>query len=236
MKTSELFRKTLKEYLDKQGHGAQARLADELGMDRNNFNGFLNGRKMISEAKREEIAEKIGYSYIDFLNLGREMFNEYPNIENNQEYKNEYVFIPSALEEIVCIVEELITMFEPEISVNLSPKIKAKIIINLYSCIFNNGIARVERIHEGNPHIFNEDKLIKSLEIFDKNYNSLDGDYEEKLLFKAEMIVDGYIKPENVSGLKAFQLWAEEYNERVKKQQNGKKEESISNTGKGEDE
>ncbi len=187
MKTSELFRKTLKEYLDKQGHGAQALLADELGMDRNNFNGFLNGRKMISESKREEIAEKLGYSYIGFLGLGIKASEFLPFEETDDDV--EYEFIPSALEEIICIVEELTTMFEPEIYVKLSPKIKAKIIINLYGCLFNGDIARIERIYAGEQHIFNKNGLIEAIEAFDSDkYGSTS--YEEK----AGNIVEGYKK------------------------------------------
>ncbi len=105
MKTSELFRKTLKQYLNDEGHGAQSRLADEIGIDRKNLNGFLNGRKMLSESKREEIAEKLGYSYIDFLLLGMKMFRhefEFKETEDDKSLEKYSIIIDfSILPEIL---------------------------------------------------------------------------------------------------------------------------------------
>lgn len=81
METSELFRKTLKAYLDRMPRGAQSRFADKLGMERRYLNDFLNGRKPFSESKREQISRELGYSYIDFLIMGRKMFADEVNPE-----------------------------------------------------------------------------------------------------------------------------------------------------------
>jgi len=72
MNTEKLFRITLKTFLAKQPRGAQSTLADDLGMDRRHLSSFLKGRRPFSESRREAIAEHLGYSYLDFLNMGRE--------------------------------------------------------------------------------------------------------------------------------------------------------------------
>jgi len=89
METSELFRITLKSVLDEMPRGAQSSLADDLGVDRRYINDFLNGRRSFSESVREKIAEKLGYSYIDFLVMGREMLTERnSNVDSEKQNKS----------------------------------------------------------------------------------------------------------------------------------------------------
>lgn len=128
METSELFRKTLKAYLDKMPRGSQSRLADKLEMERRYLNDFLNGRKPFSESKREYIAQELGYSYIDFLIMGRNMFSE--------EIKNEIKQKPFETGPLdVDLLRYIIKSVEDGLAENdleLSPGKKAEFITLLY--------------------------------------------------------------------------------------------------------
>lgn len=75
MKSSEIFRKNIGSYLDKMPRGTQSELADKIGIGRQHMNDFVKGRKMLSEEKREKIAEALGYSYPDFLKVDFEKFD-----------------------------------------------------------------------------------------------------------------------------------------------------------------
>jgi transcriptional regulator with XRE-family HTH domain len=69
------FRAALTYLLDQEGRGAQARLADLLGIDRGYLSAIIRGRKPGSEAKRTQIAAHFGMVYEDMLALGRRIIN-----------------------------------------------------------------------------------------------------------------------------------------------------------------
>ena len=69
------FRAALTYLLDQEGRGAQARLADLLGIDRGYLSAIIRGRKPGSEAKRSQIATHFGMVYEDMLILGRRILN-----------------------------------------------------------------------------------------------------------------------------------------------------------------
>jgi len=71
MKTVDLFRETLKLHIEKSPWGEQTRIAENTGIGKHHLNDFLKGRKLISEERREAIAKFLGYSYLDFLNIGK---------------------------------------------------------------------------------------------------------------------------------------------------------------------
>jgi len=77
------FRAALTYLLDKEGRGAQTRLADEQNIDRGYLNAIVRGRKSGSEKKRSEIAAHFGMRYEDMLSLGRRILNgeENPSLE-----------------------------------------------------------------------------------------------------------------------------------------------------------
>ncbi len=76
MKASELFREYLKYHLERMPRGAQSRLADDLNIGRKHMNDFLGKRKPLSETKREEIANYLGYEYEIFLAKGRQLIEK----------------------------------------------------------------------------------------------------------------------------------------------------------------
>lgn len=69
MKADDCFRLALAELI--APHGAQARLADELGIKRTILNDYLGGRKNFSEDRKEAIAQTLGWLYEDMISLGR---------------------------------------------------------------------------------------------------------------------------------------------------------------------
>lgn len=69
------FRAALTYLLDKEGRGAQTRLADQQNIDRGYLNAIVRGRKSGSEKKRSEIAAHFGMVYEDMLSLGRRILN-----------------------------------------------------------------------------------------------------------------------------------------------------------------
>ncbi len=170
MENSELFRKTAKSLIDRMPKGAQVRIADELGIGRTYMNDFLKGRKMLSESKREQIAEKLGYSYIDFLILGREMFSDKRGEHNDETVSD----IESTLEHAILIFEESVTtMFGKEMSMRLPYEIEATTIVNIYNSIAkrmtNNSIVNAIDI----------DQLIKTLKYCDSSKSYCDETFEE---------------------------------------------------------
>ena len=79
------FRAALTYLLDKEGRGAQTRLADEQKIDRGYLNAIVRGRKSGSEKKRGEIAAHFGMVYEDMLSLGRRILDgeENPSLEKS---------------------------------------------------------------------------------------------------------------------------------------------------------
>lgn len=68
----EMYREALKYHLESRKI-KQADLAAAIGQTPQQLNGFLRGRRNYSETKKEEIAEKLGTTYLDMLNLGRQL-------------------------------------------------------------------------------------------------------------------------------------------------------------------
>jgi transcriptional regulator with XRE-family HTH domain len=73
MEIAEIFRETLKHILKAESRGTQSRIADDLGIPRTAMNDFLGGRKPLSETKREQIANYLGYKYETFIAKGRNL-------------------------------------------------------------------------------------------------------------------------------------------------------------------
>lgn len=71
MKADDCFRLALAELI--APHGAQARLADDLGIKRTILNDYLGGRKNFSEDRKEAIAIALGWRYEDIIALGRHL-------------------------------------------------------------------------------------------------------------------------------------------------------------------
>lgn len=69
----EYFRISLKHLLKSQGHGAQSRLADALGINRTYLNGILSGRDKGSEEVKSKISDKLGIKYEEMISLGRRL-------------------------------------------------------------------------------------------------------------------------------------------------------------------
>lgn len=69
--TTDIFRSALKRYLEDQNI-KQSEIADSMGIARPTFNAFLRGKKSFSLKRQEQIANHIGYDYIDFINSCRE--------------------------------------------------------------------------------------------------------------------------------------------------------------------
>lgn len=61
--------------LEKQGRGAQARLANETKIDRGFLNAIVKGRSPGPQEKKEKIAGYFNFNYEDMLSLGRYIIN-----------------------------------------------------------------------------------------------------------------------------------------------------------------
>ncbi len=100
MNTAELFRITLKNFLEKAPRGTQSKIADNLGMKRRYINDFLKKRTMISEKKREQIAEYLGYTYLKFLIMGQQKLESDKRI-------SEYARNDPRIEKIAIMLEQM---------------------------------------------------------------------------------------------------------------------------------
>lgn len=69
---SEYFQAALVFLLEKEGRGAQSRLARQQGIDRGYLNAIVKGRKAGADAVRAKIADHFDMTYEDMLALGRE--------------------------------------------------------------------------------------------------------------------------------------------------------------------
>ena len=118
------FRTALTYLLDQEGRGAQARLADLLGIDRGYLSAIIRGRKPGSEAKRCQIAAHFGMVYEDMLILGRRILNgEDDPTRRGQEGK-----IPLSKESIDADKERVIDFKIPPINGSGSKNVSEKII------------------------------------------------------------------------------------------------------------
>ena len=75
MELIDIYRLALKAVLKQKKRGTQSALADQLKIPRTTMSDFIRGRQAISEGKREQIANELGYKYEEFLALGRRLSN-----------------------------------------------------------------------------------------------------------------------------------------------------------------
>ncbi len=124
---AELFREGFKITIDYYSErGFQASIADKIGISRQFMSDFVNGRKMLSEEKRESIAKYIGYSYPAFLRMCEDVFAD----ELAWQYKpdRQIPIDKSRLENIIRTIEAT----EGRGGGVLSPKEKTDLILDLY--------------------------------------------------------------------------------------------------------
>ena len=67
---NQAFVKALQLQVDTLGKGNQSAIARKVGVNQQYISLILKGKRTASEKKRREIAEKLGYTYEEFLNLG----------------------------------------------------------------------------------------------------------------------------------------------------------------------
>ena len=72
---STQFRIALLHLLEKEGRGAQARLADEQQIDRGYLNSIIKGRRKSSDAIRTKVSDHFNIPFADMLILGRRILN-----------------------------------------------------------------------------------------------------------------------------------------------------------------
>ncbi len=72
---SNQFRTALIHLLEKEGRGAQARLAESQGIDRGYLSAIVRGKKPGSEQIRNKIASHFGMLYEEMLVLGRRIMD-----------------------------------------------------------------------------------------------------------------------------------------------------------------
>ncbi|MDY6903715.1 MAG: helix-turn-helix transcriptional regulator [Thermodesulfobacteriota bacterium] len=72
MNASDFYRKAVKHYLKKIGM-TQKELARRLNETAPHVNSFLKGERNFSEERKEKLAQIMGTTYIDLLNMGRDL-------------------------------------------------------------------------------------------------------------------------------------------------------------------
>lgn len=149
---SEYFRAALVLLLDKEGRGAQSRLARQQGVDRGYLNAIVKGRKAGADHIRAKIAGHFDMTYEEMITLGRKAFEQKGVMKSGSslEPKNHLpspMIIERVLEGKVDIDETLISK---ENKSKLSPMdMKIAEIINsetAYSRILKD---LIDVIHEG---------------------------------------------------------------------------------------
>lgn len=70
---AESFKAALRHLLQARGHGAQAGLANALGVHRSAINDILNGRKGSSAKMQEKIAAHFGLTLAEMLRIGENL-------------------------------------------------------------------------------------------------------------------------------------------------------------------
>jgi transcriptional regulator with XRE-family HTH domain len=69
----ELFRLALEHVLKHKRHGAKAAIARDTGVTQQYIGAIVKGRRYGNETLRRAIANSLGYTYDDFLDLGRKI-------------------------------------------------------------------------------------------------------------------------------------------------------------------
>lgn len=77
----ESFVRAFQREIDTNGYGAQKKVASELTISRQHINDVLGGRKVAGKRLQERIANFYGYSYENFLALGRMLLDGVPEEE-----------------------------------------------------------------------------------------------------------------------------------------------------------
>lgn len=85
---SEYFRTAFLHLLEKEGRGAQKRLADEQNLNRGYVSSILNGRKPGSEPVRAKIAKHFNMEYDEMLALGRQLLSAKKSSDKNKVEKS----------------------------------------------------------------------------------------------------------------------------------------------------
>lgn len=80
----ESFVRAFQREIDTNGYGAQKKVASELSISRQHINDVLGGRKVAGKRLQERIANFYGYSYENFLALGRMLLDGVPKKEVEQ--------------------------------------------------------------------------------------------------------------------------------------------------------
>lgn len=74
MELTDIFKKTLRLFLDGKPRGTQSEMADSIGINRSNLNGYIKDKEPMSESRRIKIAEYLGFEYTEFINLGNRLW------------------------------------------------------------------------------------------------------------------------------------------------------------------
>lgn len=129
MNITELFRETFKVWLEIQPRGTQTRIADQIGISRQFMSDFVKGRKNLSEEKRFDITKYTGFTYVEFLRMGEDIFDEELAWETQPYLIFKTIDIDkNRLEEIIKTVEATEAMGGGK----LTPTKKAELIVGLY--------------------------------------------------------------------------------------------------------
>jgi transcriptional regulator with XRE-family HTH domain len=67
-------------YGTKQARGFQKKIADALDIKKTYVSDFFNGKRMISEDLRADVAKYLGFKYEDLITLGKKISNKSANI------------------------------------------------------------------------------------------------------------------------------------------------------------
>ena len=81
MKTTDIFIKTLQSFISEEI--TQSKLAELIGVTRQQLNDFLKGRRNFSEDRKELIAENLGKTYLEMLNKGQKLIDSENDISFN---------------------------------------------------------------------------------------------------------------------------------------------------------
>jgi len=109
---SNQFRAALIHLLEKEGRGAQARLAESQGIDRGYLSAIVRGKKPGSEHIRNKIASHFGMVYEEMLVLGRRIMDgeesPMPDAEQDKQQENSVTQSSDKFPQISTAVTEIL--------------------------------------------------------------------------------------------------------------------------------